>query len=127
MVLFCEIVNLLIWKIIAVVKATFAAAKKSLDLYDTGAALYLLSLQANWEQVVKLVRYKLVKDDDEVVIEYIKIILMRNCGVKNYMKEDHPVTDATFCSCKKKAWKNAGLYGIRTLDLLLRVLFWFIT
>ena len=88
---------------------------------------YQLSQQAKWEQVVKLVRYKLVKgrwwSSDWIYENHIN----ENCGVKNYMKEDHPVTDATFCSCKKKAWKNSGLYGIRTLDLLLRVLFWFIT
>ena len=59
--------------IIAVIYATFAVAKRkpernsglygirTLDLCDTGAALYQLSEQANWEQVVELVRYKPVK------------------------------------------------------------------
>ena len=88
---------------------------------------YQLSQQANREQVVKLVRYKLVKgwrwSCDWIYENHIN----ENCGVKNCMEKDHPVTEATFCSCKKRAWKNSGLYGIRTLDLLLRVLFWFIT
>ena len=59
--------------IIAVIYATFAVAKRkpernsglygirTLDLCDTGAALYQLSEQANWEQVVELVRYKPVQ------------------------------------------------------------------
>ena len=59
--------------IIAVMYATFAVAKRkpvknsglygirTLDLCDTGAALYQLGEQANWEQVVELVRYKPVK------------------------------------------------------------------
>ena len=34
---------------------------RTLDLCDTGAAPYQLSQQVNWEQVVELVRYKLVK------------------------------------------------------------------
>ena len=34
---------------------------RTLDLCDTGAALYQFSQQANWEQVVELVRYKPVK------------------------------------------------------------------
>ena len=34
---------------------------RTLDLCDTGAALYQLSKQANWEQVVELVRYRPVK------------------------------------------------------------------
>ena len=58
---------------IAVIYATFAVAKRkpernsglygirTLDLCDTGAALYQLSQQANWEQVVELGRYKPVK------------------------------------------------------------------
>ena len=59
--------------IIAVIYATFAVAKRkpernsglygirTLDLCDTGAVLYQLSEQANWEQVVELGRYKPVK------------------------------------------------------------------
>ena len=59
--------------IIAVTYASFAVAERkpeknsglyriqTLDLCDTGAAFYQLSQQANWEQVVKLVHYKLVK------------------------------------------------------------------
>ena len=59
--------------IIAVMDATFAVAKskpeKKLGLHrirtpdtcDTSAALYQLSKQANWEQVVELVRYRPVK------------------------------------------------------------------
>ena len=58
---------------IAVKYASFAAAKRkpeknsglygirTLDLYDTGAALYQLRQQANFEQVVELVRYLPVK------------------------------------------------------------------
>ena len=34
---------------------------RTLDICDTGTALYELSKQANWEQVVELVRYKPVK------------------------------------------------------------------
>ena len=48
--------------------------------------------------------------------EYMKIIY-ENCGVKNYMKEDHRSYWRNFCSCEKKAWKNSGLYRIRTRDL----------
>ena len=33
----------------------------TLDLYNTSAALYQLSLKAKWEQVIELVRYKPVK------------------------------------------------------------------
>ena len=44
--------------------------------------------------------------------EYMKIIY-ENCGVKNYMKEDHCSYWRNFCSCEKKAWKNAGLYQTR--------------
>ena len=62
----------IIWRTFAVIYATFAVAKrkpeKNLVLYgfrfelcDTGAALYQLSEQANWEQVVELVRYKPLK------------------------------------------------------------------
>ena len=54
--------------IISVIYATFAVAERkpeknsglygirTLDLCDTGAALYQLSQQTNWEQVVELVR-----------------------------------------------------------------------
>ena len=60
-------------KIMAVIYATFAVAKRkpektsglygirTLDLCDAGAALYQLSYQTNWEQVVELVGYKPVK------------------------------------------------------------------
>ena len=44
-------------------------------------------------------------------------IIYENCGVKNYMKEDHRSYWRNFCSCEKKAWKNSGLYRIRTRDL----------
>ena len=56
-----------------VIDATFVVAKRkpgknsclyriwTLNLCDTGAALYQLSYQANWEQVVELARYKPVK------------------------------------------------------------------
>ena len=33
------------------------------------------------------------------------------------MKGDHRSYIRNFCSCEKKAWKNSGLYGIRTLEL----------
>ena len=47
----------------------------------------------------------------------MKIIYV-NCGVKNYLKEDHRSYIRNLCSCEKKAQeKNSGLYGIRTLDL----------
>ena len=42
-------------------------------------------------------------------------IIYENCGVKNYMKEDHRSYRRNFKP--KKAWKKSGLYGIRTLDL----------
>ena len=32
---------------------------------------------------------------------------------KIILKEDHRSKTRNFCSCKKKAWKNSGLYGIR--------------
>ena len=45
-------------------------------------------------------------------------IINENCGVKNYMKEDHRSYTRNFCSCEKKACKkNLDLFGIRTLDL----------
>ena len=34
---------------------------RTLDLCDTGVALYQLSNQANWDQIGELVRYKPVK------------------------------------------------------------------
>ena len=49
--------------------------RNSFDLFDTGAAPYLLSLQAKWEQ------------------ENMKIVYEKR-GVKNYiqcMKEDHRI------------------------------------
>ena len=62
----------IIWRTFAVIYTTFAVAKtkpeKNLGLYgirfelcDTGAALYQLNEQVNWEQVIELVRYKPVK------------------------------------------------------------------
>ena len=33
------------------------------------------------------------------------------------MKDDHGSYIRNFCSCEKKAYKNSGLYGIRTLAL----------
>ena len=48
--------------------------------------------------------------------EYMKN-LYENCGVKNYMREEHRSYIRNFWSCEKKAWKNSGLYGIRTLNL----------
>ena len=33
------------------------------------------------------------------------------------MKEDHHGYRRNFCSWKKKAWKNSGLYEIQTHDL----------
>ena len=46
----------------------------------------------------------------------MKIIYV-NCGVNNYMKEDHHIIYATFAVAKRKPEKNSGLYGIRTLNL----------
>ena len=66
--------------------------RNSCDLSDTGAAPYLLSLQAKWEQVVELVRYKLVKGW-WWRYENMKIIYEK-CGVKNYLqciKEDQRI------------------------------------
>ena len=37
--------------------------------------------------------------------EYMKILCV-NCGVKNYMKEDHRSYICNFCSCEMKAWKK---------------------
>ena len=54
---------------------------QTLDLCDTSAALYQLSQQAIWEQVVELVHYKPVKEW-WWSFEYMKIIYV-NCGVKN--------------------------------------------
>ena len=34
-----------------------------------------------------------------------------------YLKEDHCSFIRNLCSCEKKAKKNSGLHGIRTLDL----------
>ena len=34
-----------------------------------------------------------------------------------YMKEDHRSYGPNFCSCKKKVWKNSGLYGITVSGL----------
>ena len=48
---------------------------------------------------------------------WIMKIMYENCGVKNYMKEDHRSYRCNFCSCEKKAWKTSGVYGIRTFDL----------
>ena len=43
----------------------------------------------------------------------MKIIYV-NCGVKNYLKEDH----RSYMQLRKESLKkNSGLYGIRTLDL----------
>ena len=42
---------------------------QTLDLCDTGAALYQLSQQANWGQVIELVRYKPVKQWGEELYE----------------------------------------------------------
>ena len=39
------------------------------------------------------------------------------CSLMYYMNEDHRSYIRNFCSCEKKAGKNSGLYGIRTLDL----------
>ena len=41
----------------------------------------------------------------------MKIIYV-NCGVNNYMKEDHHIIYATFAVAKRKPEKNSGLYGI---------------
>ena len=47
----------------------------------------------------------------------MKIIYV-NCGVTNYLNEDHRSYFRNLCSCEKDSLKkNSGLYGIRTLDL----------
>ena len=52
-----------------------------------------------------------------------KKILYENCGVKNYMKEDHrsyTCRCTTFAVAKRKPErkkKHSSLYGIQTLDL----------
>ena len=43
---------------------------RNLDLCDNSAALYQLSQQANWQQDVELVCYKLVKEYG--VMQYLK-------------------------------------------------------
>ena len=51
--------------------------------------------------------------------EYMKIIYV-NCGVKNYLKEDHRscIRNSIMQLRKgKPEKKNSGLYGIRTLDI----------
>ena len=46
----------------------------------------------------------------------MKIIYV-NCGVKNYLKEDHRSYIHNLCSCEKKVCKkNLGLYWIQTFD-----------
>ena len=45
----------------------------------------------------------------------MKIIYV-NCGVKNYMNEDHRSWIRNFCSCEKKAWKkNQACTGFEPL------------
>ena len=44
------------------------------------------------------------KDDDEVTNLRKSDV---NCGVKNYVKEDHRSCRRNFCSCEKKAWKKS--------------------
>ena len=63
-----------------------------------------IKLKANWEQVVKLVRYKPVRRW-WWNYEYMKIIYV-NCGVKNYLKEDHCSYIHNLWSCEKKVWKK---------------------
>ena len=41
-------------------------------------------------------------------------MIYENCGVKNYMKEDHRSYKRNFCSCEKKALKKNRL--IRDLN-----------
>ena len=57
----------------------------------------------------------------ECMKSYMKLWIMKmiyeNCGVKNYMREDHRIYKRNFCSCEKKALKKIALYGIWTLDL----------
>ena len=82
---------------------------RTLELCDTGAALYQLSERANWEQVVELVRYKPEKGW-WWSYKHMKIIYV-NRGMKNYTKEDHrSYILRNVCSCEKKTWKkNSGL------------------
>ena len=44
-------------------------------------------------------------------------IIYENSGLKNYMKEDHQVMDATFAVAKRMLENISRLYGIQTLDL----------
>ena len=44
------------------------------------------------------------KDDDEVTNLRKSDV---NCGVKNYVKEDHRSCRRNFCSYEKKAWKKS--------------------
>ena len=108
------IVYFIIWKkIIAVIDATFAVAKRRPEkMYActgfeplTSAILVQrssnqLSLQANWEQVAELVHYNPVKGW-WWSYEYMKIIY-ESCRVKNYLKEDHRSYRRNFCSWEKK-------------------------
>ena len=80
---------------------------QTLDFCDTGAVLYQLSWQANWEQVVELhvVRYKPVKGWFWNNIMNIGKSYYLNCGVKNYLKEDHNSLYATYAVAKRKPEK----------------------
>ena len=120
----------IIWRTFAVIYATFAVAKtkleKNLGLYgirselcDTGAALYQLSEQANWGQVVELVRYKPPKRW-WWSCEYMKMIYV-NCGVKNYEKKDYRSDIHTFCRLSFPKCKSC-VYNSSTAMIFLHII-----
>ena len=53
-------------------------------------------------------------------ISYMKI-MYENCGVKNYMKEDHRSYRGNFCNWEKKAWKIQACRGFEPLTSALPV------
>ena len=122
----------------AVIYATFAVAKRkpektsglygirTLDLCDAGAALYQLSYQTNWEQVVELVGYKPVKGWWCCVMNIWKSYMWTAELVKNYMNEDHR-SYIYMCSCQKKACKEFRLVRNSTLDFWVLVFSPFMT
>ena len=48
-------------------------------------------------------------------------IMYENCGVKNYMKEDHRSYRGNVCNWEKKAWKIQACRGFEPLTSALPV------
>ena len=110
-------------KIIAVIDATFAAAKRRPDKiqactgFEPLTSAIPVQRSTNWAKKPtgsRLLNWFVLnawKDDDEVMNNYMKIIY-ENCGVKNYIKEHRRSYRR-----KKKAWKTSGLYERITKSL----------